>query len=471
MKITIALFVLIPCLLTAQTDYNQLTNWYYHPDKIFNFIESYDLDIAVIGKDLSIQSVIQIENNAGNDTGTDVFWVHPTILNAPPFAPTTIPISDQDEFQISGTILAQGALLAKYGRFFAPKYRQASPGSFLGAIYSDVERANALLETYSDIKAAFVNYLDNHNNGNKIILAGHSQGSFLLAMLLRDVFDNNPQLREQLVTASLGGMGYVYAAPNNFLGGWWENIPLCTLQDECGCVHFWRSYDNIIDLPQPVTSFPSFNQVLVDSGLVFRTTVLANDWLFQDSLFYGTVGSPLRYYIAPEVQYNLATDYNIIAFDSLYTAKLKRESNTEVGLSLEPIEYTNDLRPNDLDSLQSSATFPLGNFHQKDYHIYIWALLEQIDSKLEGCQTTGIHNDFINNRGFLVYPNPSSGTVKIKLIAGNLNPKEGTFIILNTLGQIVKVFEMNSTEKLIHIDIKGIYYIVSGNSYKKIIIN
>ena len=143
-----------------------------------------DRDIAVIGKDLGIQSVIQIENNAGNDTGIDVFWVHPTILNAPPFIPTTIPIADQDAFQISGTILAQGALLAKYGRFFAPKYRQASPGSFLGAIYSDEERANALLETYSDIKAAFMNYLDNHNNGNKIILAGHSQGSFMLAICL-----------------------------------------------------------------------------------------------------------------------------------------------------------------------------------------------------------------------------------------------------------------------------------------------
>lgn len=210
MQKSLLLFLLIGNVLNAQTDYSQLTNWYFHPDKLINIVEIYDLDIAVIDKNLNVDSIIEIENNAGIDTGVDVFWVHPTQLTSIPPFPTSVPLDDQPSSTISATILAQGSLLAKYGRFFAPRYRQASPSSFLGGSFSDQERATALIETYSDIKAAFLYYLEHYNNGNKIILAGHSQGSYLLGMLLRDLFDNNPDLRAQLVTAALGGMGFVY---------------------------------------------------------------------------------------------------------------------------------------------------------------------------------------------------------------------------------------------------------------------
>ncbi|MFK7812988.1 MAG: DUF3089 domain-containing protein, partial [Maribacter sp.] len=208
----------------------------FHPDQPLNFLKTYDLDIAVIDENLSISSTVEVSNNSAINTGIDVFWVHPTHLINPPTSPGTVAIENQDTNFIGLSILAQGALLAKYGRFYAPKYRQATPASFLSAFYTEEERAAALLETYSDIKASFQNYLDNHNNGNKIILAGHSQGSFLLAMLVRDLFDTNPELRDKLVTAALGGMGYVYALDNSTLGGWWQNIGLCKATNECGCV-------------------------------------------------------------------------------------------------------------------------------------------------------------------------------------------------------------------------------------------
>ena len=472
MKKFFILFILVPYILTAQTDYNQLINWYYHPDKTVNFIENYGLDIAVINKNLAVDSIIPIENNAGTNTGVDVFWVHPTHLTNPPTFPTTVSIQDQNLNFIGLSILAQGALLSKYGRFFAPKYRQASPSSFLGFGSTELERAIALMDTYSDIKAAFLHYMANHNNGNKIILAGHSQGSFLLAMLLRDLFDNNTQLRNQLVTASLAGMGYVYSSPGIFQGGWWENIPLCTTSNECGCVHYWRSYEAGEDLPQPNLNFPSFNQILVDSGLVYRTTDLSNDWIWQDSSFYGAVKSPLRYYVTPDASYNLAPGYNIIAFDSLYAIQLKRESEVEVGFVLERVEYPNDLRPNDIDTMQTNPFFSEGDLHTKDYHIYIWSLMEQIDHKLGGCnRVTSTYNNQMDNRDFLVYPNPSSGTFQIKLNTSIQAIDKEVFTVVNCLGQVVQRFEMNSTEKLLQIDAKGIYYIISKNSVKKLIIN
>ena len=472
MKIALTFLILLPNILLGQTDYNELSNWYYHPDKTFNFIENYELDIAVINKNLEIDSIIQVENNAGINTGVDIFWVHPTHLTNPPIFPTAVPIQDQDVNYISLAILGQGALLSKYGRFYAPKYRQASPASFLGIGSTELERANGLMDTYSDIKAAFLHYLNNSNDGNKIILAGHSQGSFLLAMLLRELFDNNQELKDKLVTASLGGMGYVYTFPGDNSGGWWENISLCTSSNECSCIHFWRTYKDSFDLPHPNSNFPSFNQILVDSGLVFRTTDLSNDIFWQDSLFYGTRSSPLRYYITPDASYDLAPGYNNLAFDSLYSIKFKRESNLEVGWSLERIEDPNDQRPNDIDSMQTNPFFSEGDLHIKDYHAYIWSLMKQIDSKLAECNmTTSIQNNFLDTKDFLVYPNPSNGTIKIKMTAANLNSEEKSFIIVNMLGQIVQSFNMNSTEKFIHLNTKGIYYIVSQNNIKKLIVN
>jgi len=365
-------------------DYNTISNWYFHPNQPFNFLQTYDLDIAVIDENLSVSSNIEISNNATTNTGVDVFWVHPTHLENPSTFPSTVSIENQDTNYIGLTVLAQGALLAKYGRFFAPKYRQATPASFLSSSHSEEERAIGLLEAYSDIKASFKNYLDNHNNGNKIILAGHSQGSFLLAMLVRDLFDTNPELREKLVTAALGGMGYVYASNTSTLGGWWENIGLCTTTNECGCVHYWRSYENDKIIPEPNSTLPSFSETLENSGLVYRTTDINNDTFFQDDLIFGIQSSPMRY-ITPGIQYSFSNGANFVAFDNMYTARFKRESSIRIGLVVNYIANISDQRPNELENVISPSTFVAGDYHIKDYHIYIWSLIQQIDEKINNC--------------------------------------------------------------------------------------
>ena len=365
-------------------NYDSMANWYFHPNQPFNFLETYDLDIAVIDENLNISSNIEVSNNATINTGIDVFWVHPTHLDNPPIVPGTVSIDNQDTNFIGLSILAQGALLAKYGRFYAPKYRQATPVSFLSSFHTEEERAAGLLEAYSDIKASFQNYLDNHNNGNKIILAGHSQGSFLLAMLVRDLFDTNPELQEKLVTAALGGMGYVYSTDNSTLGGWWQNIGLCKVTSECGCVHFWRSYENDLTIPEPNSTLPSYSETLKNSGLVFRTTDENNDTFFQDDLIFDTQSSPLRY-ITPGIQYNFSNGANFVAFDNMYTGRFKRESTIKTGLAVDYIANITDLRPNELENLVNPSSFEVGDYHIRDYHIYIWALMQQIDDKINTC--------------------------------------------------------------------------------------
>lgn len=465
-KILIILLISVN-LVQAQTDYTQMNNWHFHPNKPINMLSNYNLDIAVIGKDLNVDSIISLTNNSTTNTGVDVFFVHPTQLTSIPLSPDTISISNQPSILIASTIIAQGGLLSKYGRFFAPKYRQSSPSAFNDTTFSESIRAEALLITYSDVKNSFLEYLNNHNNGNKIILAGHSQGSYLIGMLLRDLFDNDPNLRSKLVTASLGGMGFVYGDIGSYRNGWWENIPLCTQINECECIHNWKSFKESQSIPDANEALPAFNQVLVDSGLVYRTINLTNDWFVDDSLFYGITSSPLRYYIAPDNNYNLSATTDFIAFDSLYTVRFKRTSNTKTALAVDFTNDTLDQRPNDLLGLESHSNFNNWGFHQRDYHIYLWALMQQIDAKLSGCAIiTNIEENSLESN-ISIYPNPNTGTFTLELKDNILN--EEYFLITDALGRIVKSISCEASCQ-IYLPHSGLYFLVSKYETKKIIV-
>ena len=86
---------------------------------------------------------------------------------------------------------------------FVPYYTQANLRS-----YTELESGGreALLKAYNDVKQAFIYYMEHHNNGRPIIIAGHSQGSTHGMLLLKDFFDGT-ELQEQLVCAYLPGIG------------------------------------------------------------------------------------------------------------------------------------------------------------------------------------------------------------------------------------------------------------------------
>lgn len=369
----------------STVDYNSIENWTFHPNKT-TILSYYNLDIEVIDENLDVQQIIEIDNNSSINTGIDVFWVHPTILNLSQNlgGPKSMPLEEQNEVLIRLTTLAQAGLLAKYGRFFAPRYRQSTSSTY--DLSTDKKlQANVVATTYSDIKAAFLHYLNNYNNGNKIILAGHSQGSNMLAFLLRDLFDENPMLKDKLLVASLGGMWYTYANQGQYKGGWWKNIPLCTSANECGCISNWTSYGEEQAIPEINYGLPEFNPYLINTGLVFRAFNENQDWFLQDSEYYGSSITSLQNYIVSNASYNLGNGSNFIAFDNMYSVRQRREGMQKVVLSVNYVPLANDQRPNDLEAEMQSTNYPYWGFHTKDYNIYIWALMEQIDEKIANC--------------------------------------------------------------------------------------
>lgn len=89
-------------------DYSSMENWAFHPDQAFNLLSVYDLNIGIVDKDLNLEGSISIENNADTNTGVDVFFVHPTILDNSPNEATVIALEDQPSTRIDFTIIAQG---------------------------------------------------------------------------------------------------------------------------------------------------------------------------------------------------------------------------------------------------------------------------------------------------------------------------------------------------------------------------
>jgi len=466
--LVLLLFTLMTKNSIAQLDYNLMDNWAFHPSKSGTLIDGYNLDIAVIDENLDTDTLFSITNNSMTNTGVDVFFVHPTILyDLWGYTDrVNIPLVDQPTFHISASILGQAGLLSKYGRFFAPRYRQASPPTYLGSPL-DSAQAAVIGEAYNDIKTSFLHYLNNYNNGNKIILASHSQGAYLSAMLLRDVFDNDPDLQNKLVTAVIAGVVSAYSEPFQFAGGWWANIPLCTKMNQCNCVMTWRSYKEGQSIPQVQASIPSLNPYLEDSEFVYRLLNVNEDWIIQDSIYYSSQPIPLRNYLVPKTDQPYGGNAGFIAFDSLYQIRYQRDGLRKVGFMVEHTPKPNEQRPNILLEEESDPLFIFQGYHFKDYAIYMWALLEQIDMKLESCGVaTGFNEPIHNNHIVQLFPNPTNNILNIKS-----DKSISKIEIFNNQGQLIKMVTAQNKELNISVNElpRGLYFIkinlTDGNSW------
>jgi len=167
--------------------------------------------------------------------GVDVLFFYPTTYGAQAgtLGSTWTPAWNQSLAQayadttIKFQVTSKTGVFAKAGtNLYVPYYQQASGLDLLDALlYSttpqNADAANAALKVaYTDVANAFDYYMAHFNkdaNGNPrpFILAGHSQGSNLLLMLLEDKF-SDPALRKLLVAAYVIGWSVTSDDMNNY---------------------------------------------------------------------------------------------------------------------------------------------------------------------------------------------------------------------------------------------------------------
>src|SRR6266850_419206 len=133
-------------------------------------------------------------------------------------------------------------------RTFAPLYRQVTLAGLRramapGGVGPRFERG----VQYDDVRDAWKYYLEHENKGRGFVLVAHSQGSFIVAELIRQEIDGKP-IQSQMVSAIL--LGTTLAVPKGKdVGGAFQHVPLCRSTSQTGCVITYASYRSTLAPP------------------------------------------------------------------------------------------------------------------------------------------------------------------------------------------------------------------------------
>mgnify|MGYP002629231659 FL=1 len=161
----------------------------------------------------------------------DVFFIHPTTVTAKENVWNGDVNNQRQNSKIDNLpVKHQASVFNGSARVFVPRYRQANYEAFmeLGSANSN----KALDLAYQDVRAAFIYYLENYNQGKPFIIAGHSQGTFHAIKLMQEFVDST-DLLGQLVSAYLVGM------PINKTD--FVNCQPCESKEENNCYLTWNT--------------------------------------------------------------------------------------------------------------------------------------------------------------------------------------------------------------------------------------
>ena len=158
-----------------------------------------------------------------------VFFIHPTshITRESWNASLTDPVSRD-----RAALFAKG-MASPFGRaaqVWAPRYRQAAVGAFL----TDAPEATKALDlAYGDVLQAFDYFIARVDPAKPIVIAGHSQGAFLLRRLMRDRVAGTP-LAGRVIAAY--AIGWPISLEHDLPA---MGLPACSAPDQAGCVMSW----------------------------------------------------------------------------------------------------------------------------------------------------------------------------------------------------------------------------------------
>ncbi|MEQ1498260.1 MAG: DUF3089 domain-containing protein [Novosphingobium sp.] len=166
-----------------------------------------------------------------------VFFIHPTSYlkrdhwNAP---------LDDPEAKRIGLIVtrANASVFGRAAEIWAPRYRQAAFGAF---VTDKPEARQALDLAYSDVASAFDVFVAAQPKGRPIVIAGHSQGSFLAKRLVREKIAGTP-LAGRL--AALYAIGWVVDRQRDLPA---MGLSGCETSDQAGCVISYLSFADDAD--------------------------------------------------------------------------------------------------------------------------------------------------------------------------------------------------------------------------------
>ena len=224
---------------------------------------------------------------------------------------------------------------------YAPYYRQMT---FPVYSMSDEEMKPYLEIAYRDVAAAFEYYYKNCNNGRPIILAGFSQGSQLLLMLLEEYFDD-AEYSEKLVAAYCIGWRVTEEDIAEY-----PHLKMAQGENDTGVIISFNSEAEGVE-----------DSIMVPNGV--KTFGI-------NPLNWKTDSAPAD------------KSLNKGACFTRYSGEIKRETPELTGAYLDAVRGTlivTDIEPGDY----SNSLFPDGVYHLYDYQFFFRNLQENVAVRLE----------------------------------------------------------------------------------------
>jgi hypothetical protein len=223
-------------------------------------------------------------SSVAKDPAIDCFYVYPTVSRDQGMNSDLI-VSEE-----KGAAETQFARFAGVCRTFAPIYRQMTLGA-VAAYSAGADISGAASLAYKDVAAAWRNYLATKNNGRPFVLIGHSQGSFMLQMLIAREIENNSAVAARMKLAILPGFDTI-VPQGRLVGGTFKKTPLCSREGETGCVISWTSFRER-NIPPEGAIFGVADQPGMTVGCVNPARPGAIDWVPLDSYWYTRSSLPV----------------------------------------------------------------------------------------------------------------------------------------------------------------------------------
>ncbi len=206
-----------------------------------------------------------------NNKSVDVFFVHPTTyLNGTYW---NMPLNHSLSIKIAKefSAKAQASVFKEVGNIYMPQYRQATFYSF---VTKSKNGNKALALAINDVKNAWKYFLSNINNDKPIIIAGHSQGSYIIIQLLPEIMKDSILAKKIIAVYAIGWPLSIKYLKDN------PQVKVCCDSLQTGCIISWNTESKnnsatIIDRPSisvnPLlwTTDDSFAPKEMHNGAVF----------------------------------------------------------------------------------------------------------------------------------------------------------------------------------------------------------
>jgi len=233
--------------VTAKNDYADGKSWLCRPGRTDAC--SVDLTTTIV----AANGTLTRETWRGDPRAPiDCFYVYPTV--------STDPTDNSDMNADAAELNVVRTQFARFGsacRLYAPLYRQVTLAGLQKTLATGATGATDRSPlsaglAYDDVADAWKYYLEHDNQGRGVVLIGHSQGSFVLAELIRREIDGKP-VQSRLVSALL--LGATIGVPKGKdVGGMFQHVPLCRAATQTGCLITYASFRSTVP-PPPNTLF------------------------------------------------------------------------------------------------------------------------------------------------------------------------------------------------------------------------